>query len=724
MPGHLLYCSVCGAANNQEHTTCFVCHHPLTTGEEASEETLLHGRYRLLAQIGGGGFGVVYRAQDISNAHELVAIKQIKLSGLSTQQIIEATETFNRERVMLAALDYPRLPHLRDTFEDSEHWYLVMDYFAGKTLEHYLLEREHSLSASDSVIDEALHMGLQVCDILHYLHSRTPPVIFRDLKPSNIIRRDDSSYALVDFGIARHFKRASSRDTIPFGSPGYAAPEQYGRAQTDARADIYSLGVILHQMISGIDPTEAPLQFTPLSLSGPSLKSFEQLISHMVELQVDKRPASIAQVADRLREIQQERRGVNQRIWDPKQPPPPLDQLDRGDLPLYTPSGSAPGLAQQQMQMVHPQQKGRRIFLKRGIASIALAGVAGLVLEQGVEWWKESLSNDANDANLLLKHLVQEHRLASPIYQMSWSPDGNKLALAMNATVKILQPATSKKQSHAYQLPELGAQALSWSPDGDHLALSNDIDIQVWSMRAKKVVATYSAPKDEASKSSSIVYLAWSPDGQKLAAAHNGGSIKIWDVTQKKLHLAYQPSSEHSHLWLSWSPDGKYIVSGRNSGHISVWDTRNGNTLFQKDYHVWYSYPPMAAWSPGGSRLAVLAQEDIAIEVVDSQSGQRIFLCEWLYGDSNAALGSITWSPDGQYIAAHYMNDTKHTIQFWHASTGKQAGSYDASNTPFGDRSSYPEGLLWSPNSRFLVNFFQDKDAYTIQVLKAPEQKK
>src|SRR6266704_2200175 len=168
---------------------------------------------------------------------------------MSPQEIIEATENFKREALLLAGLTHPNLPSIYDHFSEAGRWYLVMDFIEGETLEERLnKEPEGRLS-----VEEAQRIGIQLCTVLGYLHGRQPPIIFRDLKPANIMMTPDGHLYLIDFGIARHFKPGQAKDTIAFGSPGYAAPEQYGKAQTTARSDIYSLGANLHQLLTGID---------------------------------------------------------------------------------------------------------------------------------------------------------------------------------------------------------------------------------------------------------------------------------------------------------------------------------------------------------------------------------------------------------------------------------------------------------------------------------------
>src|SRR5947208_13774430 len=129
-----------------------------------------------------------------------------------------------------------------------------MDFIEGQTLEDY----QSKATNKRLLLSEVLDIGLQLCIVLDYLHSQQPPIVFRELKPANIIRTPTGQIYVIDFGIARHFKPGQPRDTIALGSPGYAAPEQYGRAQTTPRSDIYSLGVVLYQLLTRKDPCDTP----------------------------------------------------------------------------------------------------------------------------------------------------------------------------------------------------------------------------------------------------------------------------------------------------------------------------------------------------------------------------------------------------------------------------------------------------------------------------------
>ena len=289
--------------------------------------TLFRNRYFIMSQVGAGGFGSVYKARDIQNGDRLVAIKEVSLLGLHPQAMIEATAAFQREVSVLSHLDHPNLPRLYEHFQDPGHWYLVMDYIAGETLEEY----QSKAPNRRLLLSEVLDIGLQLCRVLDYLHSQQPPIIFRDLKPANIMHTPTGQLYLIDFGIARYFKPGQTRDTVALGSPGYAAPEQYGKAQTTPRADIYSLGAVLHQLLTARDPSEAPFRFLPLRPKGHSdpgslttsmvdvlVHKLEILIASMLAMDVNKRPPDVACVKQELHVMSTLWSDICKSYWRPK----------------------------------------------------------------------------------------------------------------------------------------------------------------------------------------------------------------------------------------------------------------------------------------------------------------------------------------------------------------------------------------------------------------------
>src|SRR6266702_5114906 len=229
------FCDTCGAANRPQAQFCRACGQPLqapattivisnTLTGLLSPQHMLKQRYVVLGAAGRGGFGAVYKAMDSQFGNRQVAIKEMSQSSLSQQELVEATESFKREALLLAGLTHPNLPRIYEQFTDRGHWYLVMDFIEGETLEEHLSK----IKGGHLPVEKVLEIGIQLCMVLEYLHMRQPPIIFRDLKPANVMLTVHGHIYLIDFGIARHFKPGQAKDTTALGSTGYAAPEQYG----------------------------------------------------------------------------------------------------------------------------------------------------------------------------------------------------------------------------------------------------------------------------------------------------------------------------------------------------------------------------------------------------------------------------------------------------------------------------------------------------------------
>ncbi len=216
-------------------------------------ELILGYRYLLKQRLGQGGMGAVYLAYD-QRLDIDCAIKEMSTALLKTEDERErARKSFHEEAKLLARLNHPNLPRVTDHFSDHGREYLVMEFVPGETLASILRNSPPPWPVADVVA-----FAEPLTEVLHYLHSRTPPIVFRDLKPANIMRTPEGQVKLIDFGIARLFKPGQSQDTQAFGTMGYSAPEQYGTGQTDARSDVYALGVLLHQLMTGHDPIAQP----------------------------------------------------------------------------------------------------------------------------------------------------------------------------------------------------------------------------------------------------------------------------------------------------------------------------------------------------------------------------------------------------------------------------------------------------------------------------------
>jgi serine/threonine protein kinase len=304
MESFSLVCDLCSTVNPVELTHCLVCGKPfsaLTSAPTVSvlSNKLLKERYRVLHTVGKGGMGTVYIGTDTQLGNRLVAIKEMIPSGLTFAEKLAAAKRFQQEAHLLAGLQHPHLPGIYDHFAEGQRWYLVMSFIKGQTLETYLSMRGGSLEVA-----EVVEIGLVLCSVLHYLHTYRPPIIFRDLKPSNIMRTLDGYIYLIDFGIARAFKAGQGADTTYQGTSGYAPPEQYGSSQTTPRSDIYALGATLYHLLTGYEPASTPFNLPPLqSLVPEAPAQLGTLIVAMLELDESKRPQSAELVSRELRNI-------------------------------------------------------------------------------------------------------------------------------------------------------------------------------------------------------------------------------------------------------------------------------------------------------------------------------------------------------------------------------------------------------------------------------------
>ncbi len=295
-----LFCDNCGAANPAGARFCQNCASLLpfqrSTGALA-EQIMLANRYQLLSRIGQGGMGAVYKAADTKFNNRAVAIKEMSSAGLPQARLQEAEAAFEHEAHLLADLMHPNLPRIYEHFTENERSYLVMDFIEGQTLEDYL----EKAGGGPLPTEQVVRWATELCDVLNYLHTHQPPIIFRDLKPANVMIGDNGHIYLIDFGIARIFKPGKQHDTVALGSPGYAAPEQYGKAQSSPRSDIYSLGALLHHLLTGLDPSEQPFFFRPASQVNAAVNPvLETLLKRMLEMDSERRPPSAQEVLQAL----------------------------------------------------------------------------------------------------------------------------------------------------------------------------------------------------------------------------------------------------------------------------------------------------------------------------------------------------------------------------------------------------------------------------------------
>ena len=221
---------------------------------------IIDSKYEILKLLNTGGMNsAIYLALD-KKLNRQWAIKKVRKSSSQTTSMLMA------EASIMKNLDHPMLPRIVGIEEDSKFFYIIMDFVQGENLKTVVT------SSGPQAQDTVVSWGVKLCDVLTYLHGKG--IVYRDMKPANIMLSPDGNIKLIDFGIAREYKENASEDTTALGTEGYAAPEQYeGKGQTDARTDVYGMGITLFQLLTGVNPSSYQENIFSIRLQNPNLSS-------------------------------------------------------------------------------------------------------------------------------------------------------------------------------------------------------------------------------------------------------------------------------------------------------------------------------------------------------------------------------------------------------------------------------------------------------------------
>ena len=226
------------------------------------------GKYKVLSMIGQGGMSVVFLALN-EKANKTWAIKEVRKDG--TQDFTTVKQGLIVETNILKSLNHKYLPSIIDVIDDGDSFLIVMDYIQGKSLDK-ILKMSLEQDGLPIALDDVISWGKQLCEVFYYLHTRPTPIIYRDMKPGNVMLKPDGEICVIDFGTARTFKQGNLEDTTCLGTPGYASPEQYGgNGQSTPKSDIYCLGATLHHLITGRNPSVTPFNFPKIIQCRPTL---------------------------------------------------------------------------------------------------------------------------------------------------------------------------------------------------------------------------------------------------------------------------------------------------------------------------------------------------------------------------------------------------------------------------------------------------------------------
>ena len=260
---------------------------------------VIDDKYEILTLIGQGGMSKVYLARD-KRLNKQWAVKEIQKKARDKNNEV-VVQSAIAEANMIKQLDHPSIVRIVDIIDNPDVIYIIEDYIEGETLNTIL--EENGAQPQELVIEWAM----QICEALEYLHTRKPAIIYRDMKPSNVMLKPDGNIKIIDFGIAREYKEQSLADTVSLGTKGYAAPEQFGgKGQTDARTDVYCLGVTLYHLVTGHSPCDPPYEIYPIRHWNPQLDpGLEAVIEKCTQLNPNDRYQSCAELLYALQHYQE-----------------------------------------------------------------------------------------------------------------------------------------------------------------------------------------------------------------------------------------------------------------------------------------------------------------------------------------------------------------------------------------------------------------------------------
>lgn len=628
-------------------------------------------RYVIDSVLGSGSFSTVYRAADRRLGDRFVAIKEFNPTAFPAEEQSWARETIHHEATLRAKLpSHPFLADVTDYFQVNGRDYLVMEYVPGVTLRR-AWEQQPGRQFSES---QALIWAEQLIAALHFLHSHEPAIVYRDLKPENVIVRPDGRLALIDFGIARLYSDNRQGDTINLGTPGYAAPEQYSSQESDERSDIYALAVLLHQLLSGMSPQEHVFSLPPLQTVRPDIRpQTAAAIQQAMEADRDKRFLSVRALAGAL--------GVSVTGSLSSEPLPPL--------PVATAKKPAWARVALIVVAVVIIGAGALTALNRWSddgGSVSTAGRATAVIAAGAN----PMGSD-DDATPVQPQVIaagdeadregEGSSAAAASLGANETPEPTGTARPTDAATQTVRPTVTQAPSPT-PTPTPTPQPLSYRDrpivfDSTRFGGNTNIFIMDWNGANLRQLTNSSAIEDEADLS---------PDGQQIAYERQEGNnwyIYVMDVNggnQRRLALGREPD---------WSPDGRYLAyESPPQEKIMLYDFNGGGV---REVYSSAGASRAPSWSPDGRRIAFMSETNGYWQLfITSNDGTQTEQISFDAVDKRFPV----WSPDGELLA--YNSVSGAVFQIWtvrvNGDDARQLTNEGSNGRP-----------AWSPDGQYII---------------------
>jgi WD40 repeat protein/serine/threonine protein kinase len=663
------------------------------------------GPYKLLQQIGEGGMGVVYMAEQEQPVRRKVALKIIK-PGMDSAQVIAR---FEAERQALAMMDHTHIAKVHDAgTTDTGRPYFVMELVHGLPITQFCDDNQLTPR-------ERLALFVPVCQAIQHAHQKG--IIHRDIKPSNVLVTlyDDKPVPkVIDFGVAKAIEQRLTEKTlftqfgVLVGTFEYMSPEQaeMNAFGVDTRSDIYSLGVLLYELLTGTTPLERE------QLRAAALSELVRLIKE----EEPPRPSVRLSSSNSLPKIAAAR----------KTEPAKLSKLVRGEIDWIVMKclekdrsrryETANGLARDVERYLHdeaveacPPSAGYRLrkFARKYWMPVTIGAAFALLLVAGVvvSTWQavrakraesdavlqRDLATDAAEEATMKRQEAEAAQYAAnlSLMQQAWDSDQPVRLRALLAETER-HPERGFEWYYWQRLYHLELRTLighraevagvSWSPDGQRLATASwDRTAKVWEAASGRELRTLSG------HAAAVHAVCWSPDGKRLATASFDQTAKVWDAADGRELVTLQG---HTRLVqsVSWSLDGKRLATGSQDGTAIVWDPASGRDLLTLKGHT--GSVTSLAWSPDGKQLAT-GSHDRTAKVWEVADGRR-----WLTLQGHTGgVSAVSWAPDGKWLATGSGDGT---AKVWEASDGRELLTLKGHKNPIWS-------LFWAPDSKRLA---------------------
>jgi WD40 repeat protein len=701
--------SGCGAENKTSAKFCRHCGRPLRFALQLLDPHIVIDHYEIARVIGYGGFGAVYEARMTHRPEVRVAIKESFDS--------HSVHAFQGEFELLRELQHDHLPRYYEMFEANGNGYLVMELIPGQSLLDVLNKHKGPLPEA-----QVLGYAVQICDVLHYLHSQQPSIIHRDIKPANVRLTPEGLVKLVDFGLLKQGSDTTGNSRRGL-TPDYAPPEQWGIGDehTDPRSDIYSLGTTLYHLFSGRKPPSVATRLAKSITLNPSPQEHNPRLSpHIAEAIVTAMRLPLEQ---RFPDVASFKLAL-------------LGMAPADTAATRTAQGALAAAARAGMHDQMAARSNAPVAPKHSSAEPAQESVQerNSITPDHIRQKRRGLGirflTPQQISNVNLQRTLQGH--SNWIHSVAWSPDGKILATGSRDTTVRLWQASDGVSLKTLQGHSDGVTGVAWRHDGKILASgSRDNSVVLWRVSNGEQLGRLMRHKYH------ITEIAWSPDGEMMASASVDYTVLLWDM---KTGRVVRSLAHKAQVYaVAWNPDGDVLATGSSDDVIRLWNTSDGSlltTLRQEQNEEaeteqlehgatrTSNIGGLLKSGSGGLRPAGSRQLTYAVySVAWSPDGQTLASGStdgtvrfWRVSDSSllhisrgheGSIFHVDWSPDGQTLAS---GSTDGTVRFWRRTDGALLHT-------FYDYTATVSSVAWSPNGQLLASGSRDHKVRLWQIV-------